>query len=221
MIGRRELARLIDHTDLRPTATDADVRRLCEDAVRHGFYAVCINPFFVRLASKLLLNSGVKVCTVIGFPLGMNTLDVKAFEARRAVEDGADELDLVINLGMVKSGNYAYVEEEVSKVLDLARGAVVKVIIETGYLTVEEMGRLCEIAVNVGADFVKTCTGFGPRGVSVEDVRLIKGFTGGRVGIKAAGGIRTYEQAVSLIEAGATRLGTSHGLKILEGAPSD
>lgn len=221
MIGRRELARLIDHTDLRPTATDADVRRLCEDAVRHGFYAVCINPFFVRLASRLLLNSGVKVCTVIGFPLGMNTLDVKAFEARRAVEDGADELDFVINLGMVKSGNYAYVEEEVSKVLDLARGAVVKVIIETGYLTVEEMGRLCEIAVNVGADFVKTCTGFGPRGVSVEDVRLIKGFTGGRVGIKAAGGIRTYEQAVSLIEAGATRLGTSHGLKILEGAPSN
>ncbi|MEM2910628.1 MAG: deoxyribose-phosphate aldolase, partial [Nitrososphaerota archaeon] len=190
-----------------------------DDAVRHGFYAVCVSPCFVKLASELLLTTGIKVCTVVGFPLGTNTIETKLFEARRALEDGAEELDVVMNLGMIKSGNYAYVEEELNKILDVAKGVVVKIIIETGYLTVEEMGKVCEVVVKAGVDYIKTCTGFGPRGVSLDDVRLIKGFTGGRVGIKAAGGIRTYEQAVSLIEAGATRLGTSHSLKILKGAP--
>ncbi len=173
----------------------------------------------MKLASELLLTTGIKVCTVVGFPLGTNTIETKLFEARRALEDGAEELDVVMNLGMIKSGNYAYVEEELNKILDVAKGVVVKIIIETGYLTVEEMGKVCEVVVKAGVDYIKTCTGFGPRGVSLDDVRLIKGFTGGRVGIKAAGGIRTYEQAVSLIEAGATRLGTSHSLKILKGAP--
>ncbi|MCS7136387.1 MAG: deoxyribose-phosphate aldolase [Aigarchaeota archaeon] len=222
MIDRRRLARLIDHTDVRPQSTNADVRRLCDEAVKHGFYAVCVQPCFVRLASKLLTGySDVKVCTVVGFPFGMNVTDVKVFEAKKAIEDGAEELDVVMNIGMMKAGNYAYVEDELNKITDVTKGVVVKLIVETGYLTVEELGKACDIAVRAGVDYVKTCTGFGPRGVSLEDVRLIKEFTGGKVGIKASGGIRTYEQAVSLIEAGATRIGTSHGLKLLEGAPSE
>jgi len=222
MIGRKSLAKLIDHTDVRPTATDADIKRLCDEAVKHGFYAVCVQPYFVRLASRLLANeSGVKVCTVVGFPFGTNVTDVKVFEAKKAIEDGAEELDVVMNISAVKSGNYAYLEEELNKIMSVAEDTVIKLIIETGYLTVEEMKKVCDIAVKAGVDYIKTCTGFGPRGVSLDDVRLIKEFTGGKVGIKASGGIRTYEQAVSLIEAGATRLGTSRSLKVLEGAPPE
>lgn len=222
MIGRKRLAELIDHTDVRPIATDSDIRRLCEEAIKYSFHAVCVQPCFVRLVSRLLAcDNRVKVCTVIGFPFGTNVVDVKMFEAKKAIEDGADELDVVMNISMVKSGNYAYVEDELNKLMDVARNVVAKLIIETGYLTVEEIGKVCDIAVRTGVDYVKTCTGFGPRGVSLEDVLLIKKFTGGKVGIKAAGGIRTYEQAVSLIEAGATRLGTSHSLKILDGAPPE
>ncbi len=222
MIGRKSLAKLIDHTDVRPIATDADIKRLCDEAVKHGFCAVCVQPYFVRLASSLLANeSGVKVCTVVGFPFGTNVTDVKVFEVRKAIEDGAEELDVVMNISAVKSGNYAYLEEELNKIMSVAEDTVIKLIIETGYLTVEEMKKVCDIAVKAGVDYIKTCTGFGPRGVSLDDVRLIKEFTGGKVGIKASGGIRTYEQAVSLIEAGATRLGTSRSLKILEGAPPE
>lgn len=222
MIGRKSLAKLIDHTDVRPIATDADIKRLCDEAVKHGFCAVCVQPYFVRLASSLLANeSGVKVCTVVGFPFGTNVTDVKVFEVRKAIEDGAEELDVVMNISAVKSGNYAYLEEELNKIMSAAEDTVIKLIIETGYLTVEEMKKVCDIAVKAGVDYIKTCTGFGPRGVSLDDVRLIKEFTGGKVGIKASGGIRTYEQAVSLIEAGATRLGTSRSLKILEGAPPE
>ena len=222
MIGRKSLAKLIDHTDVRPIATDADIKRLCDEAIKHGFCAVCVQPYFVRLASRLLANeSGVKVCTVVGFPFGTNVTDVKVFEVRKAIEDGAEELDVVMNISAVKSGNYAYLEEELNKIMSVAEDTVIKLIIETGYLTVEEMKKVCDIAVKAGVDYIKTCTGFGPRGVSLDDVRLIKEFTGGKVGIKASGGIRTYEQAVSLIEAGATRLGTSRSLKILEGAPPE
>ncbi|MCL7388146.1 MAG: deoxyribose-phosphate aldolase [Thaumarchaeota archaeon] len=222
MIGRRKLAKLIDHTDVRPIATDADIKRLCDEAVKYGFYAVCVQPYFVKLASRLLADeSGVKVCTVVGFPFGLNVTDVKVFEARKAIEDGAEELDVVMNISAVKSGSYDYLEDELNKIMNAAEDAVVKLIIETGYLTVEEMRTVCEIAVKAGVDYIKTCTGFGPRGVSLDDVRLIKEFTGGKVGIKASGGIRTYEQAVSLIEAGATRLGTSRSLKVLEGAPPE
>ena len=222
MIGRKSLAKLIDHTDVRPIATDADIKRLCDEAVKHGFCAVCVQPYFVRLASSLLANeSGVKVCTVVGFPFGTNVTDVKVFEVRKAIEDGAEELDVVMNISAVKSGNYAYLEEELNKIMSVAEDTVIKLIIETGYLTVEEMKKVCDIAVKAGVDYIKTCTGFGPRGVSLDDVRLIKEFTGCKVGIKASGGIRTYEQAVSLIEAGATRLGTSRSLKILEGAPPE
>ncbi|MCL7385786.1 MAG: deoxyribose-phosphate aldolase [Thaumarchaeota archaeon] len=222
MIGRRKLAKLIDHTDVRPIATDADIKRLCDEAVKYGFYAVCVQPYFVKLASRLLADeSGVKVCTVVGFPFGLNVIDVKVFEARKAIEDGAEELDVVMNISAVKSGSYDYLEDELNKIMNAAEDAVVKLIIETGYLTVEEMRMVCEIAVKAGVDYIKTCTGFGPRGVSLDDVRLIKEFTGGKVGIKASGGIRTYEQAVSLIEAGATRLGTSRSLKVLEGAPPE
>ncbi|MCL7399585.1 MAG: deoxyribose-phosphate aldolase [Thaumarchaeota archaeon] len=222
MIGRRKLAKLIDHTDVRPIATDADIKRLCDEAVKYGFYAVCVQPYFVKLASRLLADeSGVKVCTVVGFPFGLNVTDVKVFEARKAIEDGAEELDVVMNISAVKSGSYDYLEDELNKIMNAAEDAVVKLIIETGYLTVEEMRMVCEIAVKAGVDYIKTCTGFGPRDVSLDDVRLIKEFTGGKVGIKASGGIRTYEQAVSLIEAGATRLGTSRSLKVLEGAPPE
>ncbi|MEM0089813.1 MAG: deoxyribose-phosphate aldolase [Nitrososphaerota archaeon] len=220
MISRKRLAELIDHTDVRPTATDADIRRLCDEAIKYGFRAICVQPCFVKLASRLLANdSRVKVCTVVGFPFGTNVTDVKVFEAKKAIDDGAEELDVVMNISMVKSGNYAYVEEELNRLMDVAAGTVIKLIIETGYLTVEEMGKICDIAVRAGVDYVKTCTGFGPRGVSLEDVELIKKLTKGKVGIKASGGIRTYEQAISLINAGATILGTSHSLKVLEGAP--
>ncbi len=222
MIGRKKLAGLIDHTNVRPTATNIDIERLCDEAIKYGFHVVCVQPCFVRLASRLIAgHSKVKVCTVIGFPFGTNTTDVKVFETKKAIEDGAEELDVVMNISMVKSGNYAYIEDELNRIMNVTRGVVFKLIIETGYLTVEEMRKVCDIAVRVGVDYVKTCTGFGPRGVSLEDVRLIKEFTGGKVGIKASGGIRTYEQAVSLIEAGATRLGTSHSLKVLEGAPPE
>ncbi|NJE01951.1 deoxyribose-phosphate aldolase [Thermococcus sp. JdF3] len=223
MADRIDIAGYIDHTNLKPYATADDIRKLCDEAVEYGFYAVCVNPYRVKLAREYLREKGadVKVASVIGFPLGATPTEVKVFEAERALDDGADELDMVINIGALKDGDYEYVRKDIAEVVRVAheRGAKVKVIIETCYLTEEEKVKACELAKEAGADFVKTSTGFGTGGATVEDVRLMRKVVGSEMGVKAAGGIRTYEQAVAMVEAGATRIGTSSGIKIVEGAP--
>ncbi|NJE05463.1 deoxyribose-phosphate aldolase [Thermococcus sp. M36] len=220
MKGHVDVAKYIDHTNLKPYATREDIIRLCEEAKKYGFYAVCVNPYRVRLAKEVLGDSGVKVATVIGFPLGATPTEVKVFEAKKALEDGADELDMVINIGALKDGDYEYVKNDIAEVVKVAheRGAKVKVIIETCYLTEEEKVKACELAKEAGADFVKTSTGFGTGGATVEDVKLMRRTVGPEMGVKASGGVRTYEQALAMIEAGATRIGTSSGVKIVEGA---
>ncbi|GAB6103139.1 deoxyribose-phosphate aldolase [Thermococcus atlanticus] len=217
---KRNIAGYIDHTNLKAYATGEDIIKLCREAMEYGFYAVCVNPYRVKLAKETLKGSGVKVATVIGFPLGATPTEVKVFEAKKALEGGADELDMVINIGALKDKDYDYVRNDIAEVVKVAheKNAKVKVIIETCYLTEEEKVKACELAKEAGADFVKTSTGFGTGGATVEDVRLMRKVVGEGMGVKAAGGIRTYEQALAMIEAGATRLGTSSGVKIVEGA---
>lgn len=217
-----ELARYIDHTNLRPYATRGDIMKLCDEAIKYGFYAVCVNPYRVKLAKDYLRekNADVKVASVIGFPLGATPTEVKVFEAERALEDGADELDMVINIGALKDRDYEYVRGDIGEVVKVAheRGAKVKVIIETCYLTEEEKVKACELAKEAGADFVKTSTGFGTGGAKVEDVRLMRRVVGPDMGVKAAGGIRTFQKALEMIEAGANRIGASSSVKIMESA---
>ena len=192
------------------------VARLCREADEHGFYAVCIAPVFVRLAKDLLAGSPVKVCTVVGFPAGVNEADVKAYETSRAIQQGADEIDMVMNVGAAKAGDWKRVGVDVESVVTSARGNMVKVILETCLLSDEEKLRACKVCVAAGAGFVKTSTGFNRAGATVEDVRLMRTAVGAGVGVKASGGIRDYATACNMIEAGATRLGTSSGLKIIE-----
>lgn len=214
-----DIARYIDHTNLKPYATKEDIIKLCEEAKEHNFYAVCVNPYRVKLAKEQLKETDIKVASVIGFPLGATPTEVKVFEAKKALEDGADELDMVINIGALKDKDYEYVKKDIAEVVKVAheKGAIVKVIIETCYLTDEEKEIACKLAMEAGADFVKTSTGFGSGGATVEDVRLMKKVVGDKLGVKAAGGIRTYEKAIAMIEAGANRIGTSSGVKIVEG----
>ncbi|WP_048151721.1 deoxyribose-phosphate aldolase [Palaeococcus ferrophilus] len=216
-----DIARYIDHTNLKPYASREDIIRLCEEAREYNFYAVCVNPYRVKLAKQQLEGSDVKVASVIGFPLGATPTEVKVFEAKRALDDGADELDMVINIGALKDKDYEYVKKDIAEVVKVAheRGALVKVIIETCYLSEDEKVKACELAKEAGADFVKTSTGFGTGGATIEDVRLMRKTVGPDMGVKAAGGIRTYEQAKAMIEAGATRIGTSSGVKIVGGEP--
>lgn len=215
-----DIAKYIDHTNLKPYATKEDIIKLCEEAKKYGFYAVCVNPYRVKLAKEQLEGTDIKVASVIGFPLGATPTEVKVFEAKKALEDGADELDMVINIGALKDKDYEYVKNDIAEVVKVAheKGAVVKVIIETCYLTDEEKEIACKLAMEAGADFVKTSTGFGTGGATVEDVRLMRRIVGDKLGVKAAGGIRTYEQAMAMIEAGANRIGTSSGVKIVEEA---
>ncbi len=217
-----ELARYIDHTNLRPYATREDIMKLCDEAIEYNFYAVCVNPYRVKLAKDYLREkkADVKVVSVIGFPLGATPTEVKVFEAERALEDGADELDMVINIGALKDKDYDYMKRDIEEVVKVAheRGAKVKVIIETCYLTEEEKVKACELAKEAGADFVKTSTGFGTGGATVEDVRLMRRVVGPDMGVKAAGGIRTFQKAVEMIEAGANRIGASSSVKIMESA---
>lgn len=220
-ISRSQLAKMIDSTLLKPTATKDDIAKLCREAKRHGFGYVCINPVYVSLAAQLLKGTGVKVCSVIAFPFGSTPPEVKAFEARRAVENGAGEVDMVINLGALKSGDHGAVKRDVEMVVDLKRlyrDLIVKVIIETGHLTSEEKVTACRLAKEAGADFVKTSTGL-VGGATIEDVRLMRQTVGSDMGVKAAGGIRTLKDALAMIEAGANRIGTSTAVAIIEEFP--
>ena len=213
------IARCIDHTLLKPEATEEDVRKLCLEAKEYGFAAVCVHPPYVRLVSQLLGGTPVKVCTVVGFPLGAHVPEVKAHEARRAVADGAEEIDVVINIGALKSGDDELVYRDIRRVVDVCHeeGVLVKVIIEASYLTDGEKIETCQLACRAGADYVKTSTGFGPGGATVQDVILMReAVKGSSVGVKAAGGVRTYDDAKKMIEAGATRIGTSTGVQIVE-----
>ena len=207
----------IDHTLLKPDATPEQIRRLCTEADENGFASVCVNPAYVPLAAELRTDSAVNVCTVIGFPLGMNATAIKAAEALKAVQDGADELDMVIQVGQLKSGNLAYVEDDIRAVVEAGGGRLVKVIIETALLTDEEKVTACQLAQRAGADFVKTCTGFSGGAASVHDIALMRKTVGPDMGVKASGGVRDYASAVALIEAGATRIGTSSGVAIAAG----
>lgn len=210
------LARYIDHTNLKPTATPEDIEKLCAEARQFGFKAVCVNSCYVALASELLKGSDVLVCAVAGFPLGAVSTAAKKFEAEQAVKDGAAEIDMVMNIGLAKAGDWKGIEEDILAVKQAASGAVLKVIIETCYLTDEEKIAACEAAVRAGAGFVKTSTGFGPAGATIEDVRLMKKAVEGRALVKAAGGVRDKATALAMIEAGADRLGTSNGVGIIQ-----
>ncbi len=220
-IKKKQLAKMIDHTLLKPYATQEDIVRLCDEAKKYDFAAVCIHPTYVNLASELLRGSGVKVDTVIGFPLGANTPKAKAYEAEVAISEGAEELDMVINIGALKSGDFHLVRKDIVAVVKAAKkgNATLKVIIEACYLTDEEKVRVCQIILESGCDFVKTSTGFGDYGAKVEDVKLLRKIVGNQMGVKAAGGIRTYADALKMINAGASRLGASSGIRILEGCP--
>lgn len=220
----REVARHIDHTLLKPDATRDDILKVCEEGVRYGFASVCINPVWVREAACALRGSGVKVCTVIGFPLGSNAPDTKTYEARRAIFDGASELDMVINVGSLKSGDHELVSRDIRGVVEVAHevGYICKVIIETALLTDDEKVSACLIAKEAGADFVKTSTGFSSGGATAADVALMRRTVGGQMGVKASGGVRDLKQAQEMIRAGATRIGASVGVKIVQeiaGAP--
>ena len=209
------IAKYIDHTILKPIAQRKDIEKLCNEAKEYSFASVCVNPCWVSYASELLKNTDVKVCTVIGFPLGANDSVVKAFEAKRAIEQGASEVDMVINIGALKAGEYDIVRKDIQAVRQASAGKVLKVIIETSYLTDEEKQKVCKICAEVGADFVKTSTGFSDGGATAEDVALMAASAGSKVKVKASGGIRTREDALKMIEAGASRLGTSSGIKIV------
>jgi deoxyribose-phosphate aldolase len=208
-------APFIDHTLLKPEATAADIDRLCEEAVECGFAAVCVAPVYVRLAAERLYGSGVKVATVAGFPLGYQTSTVKAFEAAEAVAAGAAEIDMVIHLGSVSEGRLEAVQAEIVQVVQAARGAAVKIILECCYLQDAEKEALVHLAVAAGAAYVKTSTGFGPGGATIADVCLLARAAAGRIGVKASGGIRDWTVCREMIEAGATRIGTSSGVAIL------
>lgn len=211
-----DIAGLIDHTLLRADAVEGEVISLCDEAMQYGFYSVCIHPSFIKIAKERLLGSNVKISTVIGFPLGMTLSSVKAFEAAESVREGADELDIVINLGLAKSGRWDAVEREILEICSAAHSAIHKIIIEACYLNDEEKKTACTAAVNAGADFIKTSTGFGPGGAVLEDIKLINSAVNGKAGIKAAGGIKTLNDTLAFIEAGASRIGTSSGVSIME-----
>lgn len=233
---KQEISKYIDHTNLNACATESDIKKLCDEAKKFGFASVCVNPSFVNFAYNELLDSDVKVCTVIGFPLGADTIDNKAASAAVAVDEGASEIDMVVNLGFVKSANWEDLTEEISAVVDASKSVeildnrkfkdiIVKVILETCYLSDKEIEKCCECAKEAGADFVKTSTGFAtpkdkngnllPNGATIHAVELMKKCVGNSMQVKASGGIRNFEDACKMIEAGASRIGTSAGVSIV------
>lgn len=213
-----KIERYLDHTVLKPESTDLDIQKACLDAKEYNFKAVCIQPMWVKYTADMLKGTDVNTCTVIGFPLGANTSDVKAYEAKQAVKDGAVEVDMVINIGAIKSEDFSLVHDDIKAVVDAVKGkAIVKVIIETCLLTENEKVRACEISKRAGADFVKTSTGFSTGGATVDDIKLMRETVGKEMGVKASGGVRSIEDAKAMIKAGATRIGTSNGVAIVEG----
>lgn len=213
------IASYIDNTLLKQDATPEQIRRICAESIEFGCASVCCNPSYVPLVNECLKGSSVKVCTVIGFPLGMNDSKVKAFEATLAAEQGADELDMVINVGRLKAGELDYVKNDIKTVVDASCGKLVKVIIECCLLNDEEKITACLLAKEAGADFVKTSTGFSTGGATIADVALMRKTVGPDMGVKAAGGVRDYDSAMAMLEAGATRIGASSGKKIVESGP--
>lgn len=219
---KRDIAKIIDHTILKPEASVEAVEKICKEALEHKFASVCINPCHVALCSKILKDSSVKVCTVIGFPLGATTKEVKVFETKNAIDNGAEEVDMVINIGALKDKNYDYVKEDIKAVVEAARGkALSKVIIETCLLTDDEKIIACKLSKEAGADFVKTSTGFSTGGATKDDVKLMRDTVGLDMGVKASGGVRSTEDALNVIEAGASRIGASASISICEGTKSN
>lgn len=215
-----ELASKIDLTLLKPDATINDIENLCKNAIKYKFWSVCVNPFFVKFVSEKLKKYNIYTCTVIGFPLGATTISTKIFEACEALDNGANEIDMVMNISAFKSKNYEYVKNEIKNIVEESKirkpESIIKVIIETCLLTNEEKSIACDIIISSGADFVKTSTGFSKSGATIEDVKLLKKNVNGKLKIKASGGIRNLKQALDMIEAGADRIGTSHGVEIIE-----
>lgn len=218
----QDVARMIDHTLLKPDATEAEIVKLINEAKQYSFASVCINPTWVKTAADILADTpDVKVCTVIGFPLGAATTETKVFEAKNAIGNGAKEIDMVINIGALKDKRDDFIEQDIRSVVEAAKGkALTKVIIETCLLTDEEKVRACELSVKAGADFVKTSTGFSTAGATVADVKLMRKTVGPDLGVKASGGVRSREDALAMIEAGATRIGASAGIAIVKGETS-
>ncbi|WP_409251416.1 deoxyribose-phosphate aldolase [Bacillus sp. SCS-153A] len=216
------IAKMIDHTLLKADSTKDQVTKICEEAKEYNFASVCVNPGWVKYSAELLQGTDVKVCTVIGFPLGATTSETKAFETKDAIEKGATEVDMVINIGALKDGNDDLVKQDIQAVTEAAKGkALTKVIIETSLLTDEEKERACRLAVEAGTDFVKTSTGFSTGGATIEDIKLMRKTVGPDIGVKASGGVRSVEDAKNMIEAGATRIGASSGVQIVQGLTSD
>lgn len=211
-----EINKFIDHTLLKATATEADIIELCKEAREYDFFSVCVNSGYVSLAKKELSNSNVKVCTVVGFPLGAMSTEAKVFEAKQALKEGAEEIDMVINIGELKSKNLKKVEDEIAAIKNAIGDKVLKVIIETCYLTPQEIVIASELAVKAKADYVKTSTGFGTDGAKMENIKLMKGAVNGSAKIKASGGIKNLDTALSYIEAGVERIGTSSGVSIVK-----
>ncbi|HPT65412.1 MAG: deoxyribose-phosphate aldolase [Acetomicrobium sp.] len=216
----KEIAQYIDHTNLRPMATKNHIELLCAEALQYRFAAVCVNPSRVQLAAMLLKGSGIKVASVVGFPLGATFPEVKALEAKNALKNGAEEIDMVINIGALKDGDDDLVLKDIEAVIAAASGATVKVILECCYLTEEEKIRACRLSSKARANFVKTSTGFGSGGATVEDIKLLRANVPADMGVKAAGGIRDFKTAHAFIKAGATRIGTSNGPEIISTCPA-
>ncbi len=214
----KKLSKYIDHTLLKADATQQQIIKICDEAKEYDFYSVCVNSCHVPLVARELVGSDVKVCSVVGFPLGAMQSDAKAYEAALAVEQGADEIDMVINIGWLKSAQYDKVAEDIKLLRQASKDAVLKVIIETALLNKDEIIKVCQIAKDAGADFVKTSTGFSTSGAKIEDVKLMREVVGEDMGVKASGGIRDYKSAIAMIEAGANRLGVSAGVAIVTGA---
>ena len=214
----QNINQLIDHTILKPEASIDDIRKLCIEAKEYNFYSVCVNSAYVNVAYNFLLHSDVKVCSVVGFPLGAMIKEAKAYEAKFAVDSGAEEIDMVINIGLLKSGKIDLFERDIKKVREACKASVLKVIIETCLLNDKEKILACQIAKEYGADFVKTSTGFSTGGATEHDIELMRKTVGDKMGVKASGGIKTYEDAIRMINAGANRLGTSSGIAIMKSA---
>lgn len=212
-----ELAGIIDHTELSPNEPAGSMEKLCDEAKEYNFHAVCVNPFWTRFCVSELEGSDVKIDTVIGFPLGQTTQEEKVFEAKRAIEEGADEVDMVMNIGVFEDGGYDFIRDEIKSVVEAAEGSTVKVILETGYLTYEDIPKACKIVKESGADYVKNSTGFGPLGATVPHITLMRKAVGEDFGVKAAGGISNFKDALRMIAGGADRIGSSSGVKIIDG----